>query len=88
MKKKKDPKAIVNVFNEYYTNLARHILSGNPSSKNNEDGVNAVKCNSNSMFLTPTTEMEVVGIIKGLSNKQSTGTDNIPQFIIKNVILG
>jgi hypothetical protein len=35
------------------------------------------------MFLTPTTEMEVVGLIKGLGNKKSMGIDDIPQFIIK-----
>jgi hypothetical protein len=58
-----DPKAIANVFNEYYTNIARHNLSGNPSSKNNEDSVSTIKCNSSSMFLTPTTEMEVADII-------------------------
>jgi hypothetical protein len=40
------------------------------------------------MFLTPTTEMEVADIIKKLGNKKSTGIDDIPEFIIKNVILG
>jgi hypothetical protein len=35
------------------------------------------------MFLTPTTEMEVTDIIKGLGNKKSTGIDDIPEFIIK-----
>jgi hypothetical protein len=48
-----DPKAIANVFNEYYTNIAQHILNGNPSSKNNVDSVSTIKCNSSSMFLTP-----------------------------------
>jgi hypothetical protein len=64
-----DPKDRANVFNEYYTSVAQKILSGNPLSKNNEVNVNTVKCNSNSMFLTPTTEVEVVGIINGLGNK-------------------
>jgi hypothetical protein len=70
-------------FNKYYTNIAQHILSGNPSSKNNEDSVSTIKCNSSSMFLTPTTEMEVADIIKGLGNKKSMGVDDIPKFIIK-----
>jgi hypothetical protein len=74
---------IVNVFNDYYTSIAQKILSGNPLSKNNEVNVNTVKCNSNSMFLTPTTEVEVVGIIKGLGNNKSTGIDDIPEYIIK-----
>jgi hypothetical protein len=35
------------------------------------------------MFLTPTTEAEVVGIIKRLNNKKSTGIDEISDHIIK-----
>ena len=59
-----DPKVIANVFNEYYTEIAQHIRSKNPTAQNNEDRINTIKYNSNSMFLTPTTEREVVGIIK------------------------
>jgi hypothetical protein len=44
-------------------------LNGNSSRKNEEANVNAVNYNSNNMFLTPTTEVEVVGIIKGLVTK-------------------
>jgi hypothetical protein len=77
-----DPKAIANVFNEYYTDIARHILSGNLSPKNDEDSVNAIKFN-NSMFLTPITEMEVIDIIKGLGNKKSMSVDDIPELSIK-----
>jgi hypothetical protein len=77
------PKAIANIFNEYYTRIAQQILNGNSSSKNKEANVNAVKYNSNSMFLNPTTEVEVVGIIKGLGNKKSMGIDDIPEYIIK-----
>jgi hypothetical protein len=78
-----DPKVIANVFNEYYTSIAKKILSDNPVLKTNQINVNTVKYNSNSMFLTPTTEKEVVDIIKGLSNKRSTGLDDIPDYIIK-----
>jgi hypothetical protein len=35
------------------------------------------------MFLTPTTEEEVVDLIKGLDNKKSTGVDDIPDYVIK-----
>jgi hypothetical protein len=35
------------------------------------------------MFLNPTTEEEVVNLIKGLANKKSTGIDDIPDYIIK-----
>jgi hypothetical protein len=79
----KDPKVIADVFNEYYTNIAQPILSGNPSPKNYEDSVNAIKCNNNSMFLAPTTEMEVTDIIKELGNKKSMSVYDIPELIIK-----
>jgi hypothetical protein len=78
-----NPRDIANVFNEYYTSVAKKILSNNQVTKTNEINVNAVKYNSNSMFLTPTTEEEVVDIIKGLGNKKSTGIDDIPDYIIK-----
>jgi hypothetical protein len=78
-----DPKAIADVFNEHYTNIGRHLLSGSPSPKNYEDSINAIKCNNSSMFLTPTTEMEVIDLIKGFGNKKSTSVDDIPELIIK-----
>jgi hypothetical protein len=55
-------------------------LSAHPLSRTNEVNVSTVKYNSNSMFLTPTTEEEVAGIIKGLSNKKSI--DDIPEYIV------
>ena len=45
--------------------------------------VNAVRYNGNSMFLTPTTELEVAGIIKGLGNKKSAGIDYILEYVVK-----
>jgi hypothetical protein len=41
-----DPKAIINIFNEYYTSITQKILSGNSSSKIKEANVSAVKYNS------------------------------------------
>ncbi|PNF39304.1 hypothetical protein B7P43_G16557 [Cryptotermes secundus] len=78
-----DPKIIANVFNEYYTSIAHKILNDKSLYTNKEANDNAVKYNNNSMFLIPTTEEEVVGIIKRLGNKKSTGIDDIPEYIIK-----
>jgi hypothetical protein len=58
-------------------------LEDNPLSITNEINDNTVKYNRNSMFLTPTTEGEVVDLIKGLDNKKSTGLDDIPDYVIK-----
>jgi hypothetical protein len=78
-----DPKVIANVFNDCYTSTAHNILNSNLLPKNIEDIVNAVKYNSSSMFLTPTTEVEVIGIIKGLHNEKSMDIDEISEHIIK-----
>jgi hypothetical protein len=78
-----DPKVIANVFNDYYTSIAHNILSSNLLPKNTEDSVNIVKCNSSSMFLTQTTQIKVIGIIKGLYTKKSMGIDEISDHIIK-----
>jgi hypothetical protein len=61
-----DPETIANVFNDYYASIAQKILEDNPLSTTNEIHVNTVKYNRNSRFLTPTTEEEVVDLIKGL----------------------
>jgi hypothetical protein len=92
-----EPETIANVFNDYYAGIAQKILEDNPLSITNEVNVNtvkyfnsgrmhpvaSVKYNRNSMFLTPTTEEEVVYLIKGLDNKKSTGVDEIPDYVIK-----
>jgi hypothetical protein len=55
--------------------IAHNILNSNLLQKNTEDSVNAVKYNSSSMFFTPSTEVEVVRITKGLNNEKPTGID-------------
>jgi replicative DNA helicase len=82
-----DPKATANVFNEYYTNVAKKMISKNLVSRTNEIDINIVKYNSNSMSLTPTTNEEVIEVIKGMGNKKSAGIDDIPDYVIKNVII-
>jgi hypothetical protein len=72
-----DTETVANVFNDYYASIAQKILRDNPSSKTKEMNVNTVKYNSNSMFLTPTTEKEVVDLIKGLGNKKLAGLCDI-----------
>jgi hypothetical protein len=71
------------VFNEYYASIAQKILEDKPLPKTNGINLNTVKYNSNSMFLTPTKEEEVLDLIKGLGNKKSKDIDDIPDYIIK-----
>lgn len=37
----------------------------------------------NSMFLAPTNDVEILGIIRGLTNKKSCGIDEISDYLIK-----
>jgi hypothetical protein len=78
-----DPKVVASVFNCYYTSIAHSILSSNLSSSNIEVGVNTVKYNSSSMFLTPATNVEVRAISKGLVNEKTIGIYDISEYIIK-----
>jgi hypothetical protein len=78
-----DPKVVAKTFTDYHAIIADSIPNNNLLTKNTENSVNAVKYNSNSMFLTPTTELEVVDTIKGLNNKKSTGVDDISEYVIK-----
>jgi hypothetical protein len=39
----------------------------------------------NSMFLAPATESEIMNIIKNMKIKKSSGTDEIPDCIIKAI---
>jgi hypothetical protein len=81
----RDPEttSIANVFNDYYASIAQKILDDKPLAKTNGINLNIVKYKSNSMFLTPTTEEEVVDLIKGFGNIKSTGLGDIPDCIIK-----
>ena len=81
-----DPKTTANLFNEYYTNVAKEMISKNLIVKTNEIDINIVKYNSNSMFLTPTTNEEVIEVIKGMGNKKSVGIDDIPDYVIKKML--
>jgi hypothetical protein len=59
------------------------MISKNLVLKTNEIDINIVKYNSNSMFLTPTTNEEMIEVIKGMGNKKSVGIDDIPDYVIK-----
>jgi len=73
---------IANAFNDYFTNIA-HKLKSNlpPFSISNSN----IKCKliDSSIYLSPVSEIEVIKAIDNLSNKKSTGPDNISNISIK-----
>ena len=45
-----------------------------------------IKKNTNSIFLLPITEIEVEKVARSLKNKLTAGTDEIPEYVVKQCI--
>lgn len=75
-----DPFEISNIFNDYYTNIARNITFTHKQSQQNPV---IDQANRDTIFLTPTTVDEIRKIIQNLKNKRSSGVDEIPDFLLK-----
>ena len=78
-----DPKLIANKFNDYFVNIGPNL------AKNIKDNAGISyedyltnKC-SQSMFLTPVTEMELQTVIKNMCSNKSPGYDEINNKILK-----
>ena len=79
-----DKSIIANAFNDYFTNIAQEIRSLIPFSHTPFDSF-LTNSNHNSLFLSPTTSMEVYDCISLLSNNKSYGPFSIPVRILKLV---
>lgn len=76
-----DPEQIANSFNQYFANLPLDILSKIPTDLQYEP----LPCQTDrTIFLTPVTENEIIGVIRELKNSGSTGDDGIPVSVIKH----
>ena len=78
-----DPIEVADKFNEFYSNMADNLLNAKLPSKNSTGSNLNVKIHEKSIFLAPTTEEELVGIIKDFKNKKSTGIDGFSDYVIK-----
>ena len=81
------PTEIANKFNDYYTTIADNILEkrkyGGKAAFNDFLGDHV----PNSMGLYPCDDVEVISIIKQLSNRKSTGPNSIPTDILHLLML-
>lgn len=77
----RDPKAIAQAFNDYYTNFT------SASSRSDKHGFKKTITNTklNSLYMAPTTPYDVFLIINDLKNTNSTGYDNINTKTVKHV---
>ena len=72
----------VNRFNNFFANVGSKI-TGALSSQDNHDSLNYCKIIDSSMFVFPTSEKEILDIIKSLKNKSSCGHDGVSNMIVK-----
>lgn len=86
-----DPKIVANIFNGYFSSIANDLrLNINKDRiyiKNDNIQVDFVKEKyiTNSIFLYPTTQMEIKTIINSLSTRKAPGYDLISPALIKNI---
>ena len=79
-------KEVANELNNFFVNIG-HELAGNIHSNNNATVIRFLGSrNDKSFFFSYICEEEVLDVIDHLSNKASTGCDNISMVLVKNVL--
>ena len=82
-----DKNIIVEKFNEYFCNIGPNLKKNIPNSQTDFHDYLGER-NMQSLFLVPTNDEELLGIVKALKNKKSPGYDHIVNELIKQVIVG
>lgn len=78
-----DPLKIANHFNDHFTSVASKLTDNLPPSDcSYKDFLKSQSLKS--MYLNPTTPMEVKKVITSLKTKSSSGVDEIPSVVIKS----
>jgi exonuclease III len=78
-----NPYKLSEIFNSYFCGIPDTLLQNKGEKLIIENYQLNIKVNSNTMFLYPITENEVEEAARRLKNKSSTGTDGIPDNIVK-----
>ena len=79
-----DPQEIVNGFGKFFSEIGAHYASKIPESHLLPDYF-CKHINPNSLFLSPTDEVEIQHIINSLKSKNSTGIDKISSLFLKQI---
>ena len=81
-----DSKRIANEFGQYFSKIGNVYAENIKSPKKNIiDYLKVIPRNAKNLYLTPTTEAEVMNLISQLPNKKSSGYDNIDNVILKHI---
>ena len=77
--------AIADTFCRFFTSVGPKLARSIPKPTKEYDAyLNKLVCNK-TFFMTPTDESEILGIIKLLPNKSSSGYDNISNILLKQL---
>ena len=83
-----NPQVISKKFCSYFSNIGKHFASKIPSpDKTIDHYLTKIWRNENSLFLLPTTETEVLKLIRNLPNKRSSGHDDIDNVLLKEIAM-
>ena len=79
-------KAIANEFGKYFSNVGKEFANrvGDPKNKIAYYSDKIIR-NPNSIYLHPTSEIEIRQLIENLPNKTSSGHDNISNILLKKI---
>ena len=81
-----DSKQIANEFGHYFSKIGKTYADKiKPSKTNISDYLKVIPRNVKSLYLTPTTNSEIIRLINKLPNKKSTGYDGIDNVILKHI---
>lgn len=82
-----DPTKIANILNENFSNVAERLVLHLPVINDPIENLNKLNLNNSvSMFLYPSTPIEIVSIVNQFKNKKTSGYDEIPIIILKDNI--
>ena len=83
----RDGTAIANGFNDFFVNVGPKLAAKIDSSACNGSVVDYLSPrNESSMYITPTSEIEVVNIVKQLKGKKSSDINNLDMNFVKQII--
>jgi hypothetical protein len=83
-----DSNVIADLFNVHFCDMPLKLLKSRKTNDILPPGCHrgCIQGCKNSIFLTPVTENEVVKVARSLKNKFATGSDDIPDYVIKQSI--
>jgi hypothetical protein len=76
---------VADMLNNFIVEIIDDLLSQNNKNNNAQLHKQRINCCQNTIFLYPVTEHEIECVIKSLKGKLSSGYDEIPECLVKNV---